>query len=401
MPSSSQPILVISELFAPTKGGTAVWFDQVYRRLGGKNIQILAASTEGDSDVDLQHPNSIHRITMKRIRWLRPESLAIYIRLFVAGFKISWKNKPIQFHAGRVLPEGLIAWLLSRIYFKPCLIYAHGEEITTWRTPIKRRLMEFLYRHADVVIANSEFTKGKLIQLGVSKSRIRMIHPGVMTQIYHKSESDEIRQIRKDLLGNTNDFLLLSVGRLSRRKGFDTMLSVVKKLRDDDVAVHYAVAGIGEDFNHLKDIIDNEGLSDSVTLLGAIEDDALPKLYNACDLFVMPNREVNGDVEGFGMVYIEAAACGKTAISGISGGVVSAVLHEVTGVNCNGNSIDEIYSATYRLLTQQDDREQLAQAAHKRAHSEFSWESVALRTREIFSSSLKSYDINDYQKDRS
>src|SRR6476661_7373072 len=78
----SAPLLVITELFLPTKGGTAVWFDEVYRRLGGKEIHILTADVPDAEAHDRDHPNAVHRVSLARHAWLRPESLAMYARLF-------------------------------------------------------------------------------------------------------------------------------------------------------------------------------------------------------------------------------------------------------------------------------------------------------------------------------
>ncbi|RRJ84602.1 glycosyltransferase family 4 protein [Aestuariirhabdus litorea] len=376
--------LVITELFAPTKGGTAVWFDQVYRHLGGRSVHILTAATAGDAAVDAEHPNSIHRVNLQRVAWLRPESLAIYLRLLWSGFKIAWRHRPRQYHAGRVLPEGLIALVLARLFGQPCLIYAHGEEITTWRTPIKSWLMRWTYRHCDMVIANSRFTAERLVELGVDPQRIRLIHPGVMIEDFTPRGDAQVSTLRDQLLQQGETLLMLSVGRLSRRKGFDTMIKVTGRLRKQGINVHYAIAGIGEDQDYLQKLVDDQQLCPAVSLLGAVEAEQLPLLYQACDLFVMPNREVNGDVEGFGMVYLEAAACGKTSVSGTSGGVVSAVLHEQTGLNCDGDSVDAVYDGVYRLLMDERFRSQLADSAQQRAHTEFSWEAVASKTAAIF-----------------
>ncbi|WP_426416993.1 glycosyltransferase family 4 protein [Aestuariirhabdus sp. LZHN29] len=394
--------LVITELFAPTKGGTAVWFDQVYRRLGGGSVHILTASAPEVQEADRRHPNSIHRVRLERVRWLRPESLILYWRLLWGGFKIAWRHRPLQYHAGRVLPEGLVALSLARLFRKPCLIYAHGEEITTWRTPIKSRVMSWVYRHTDIVIANSEFTQQRLIDLGVDQGSIRLIHPGVKTEQFQEQALPSDLSIRNRLPDSAEGCLLVSVGRLSRRKGFDTMIEVTARLRAAGVKVHYAIAGIGEDEQYLQTMISNKKLSDSVTLLGAVDEEDLPALYRSCDLFVMPNREVDGDVEGFGMVYLEAAACGKASISGLSGGVVSAVRHMETGLNCDGDSVDSVFDGVFRLLNDKKLRGELANNAHQRAHRDFSWNAVAANTYSIFNpaplDSRQALQLNDIGK---
>ena len=159
----SNRYLVLTELFLPTKGGTAVWFDQVYRRLGGKGIHVITADVPGAADHDRDHPNSIHRVSLKRVRWLKPESLMMYLKFLLVALWLALTNRFDAIHAGRALPEGLIAWVVARLTFRPVVIYAHGEELTGWGRGNKYKAMCFVLQHADQVIANSDFTRGTLI----------------------------------------------------------------------------------------------------------------------------------------------------------------------------------------------------------------------------------------------
>jgi phosphatidylinositol alpha-1,6-mannosyltransferase len=124
--------LVLTELFLPTKGGTAVWFDEVYRRLGDKTTHIVTADVPGAAEHDRNHPNTIHRLDLRRVSWLRPESLLMYARLFVHSFLLAATRRFTAVHAGRALPEGLVAWAVACLTFHRLVIYAHGEELTTW-----------------------------------------------------------------------------------------------------------------------------------------------------------------------------------------------------------------------------------------------------------------------------
>ena len=125
-------LLVLTELFLPTKGGTAVWAAEVYKRLGGKEIHIVTADVPGAEAVDAAHPNTIHRLKLKRVPWLRPESLAMYARFFFKSLALALTHRFDAIHAFRALPEGLVAWAVTRLTFRPVVIYAHGEELTTW-----------------------------------------------------------------------------------------------------------------------------------------------------------------------------------------------------------------------------------------------------------------------------
>ncbi len=380
-PMNRRNILVITELFLPTKGGTAVWFDEVYRRLGGRNIHVLTADVPGAADHDRDHANSIHRVPLQRRPWIRPESVPMYANLLRKGAAILLGNSIDEIHCGRVLPEGLVGWLLARLFGKKLLIYAHGEEITTWTQPAKSRVMRFTYRHADHIIANSEFTRDELLKLGADNTRITLIHPGV--DIHRFRKGLPAGDLRSGLEMGEEARLLLSVGRLSRRKGFDMVIRSLRPLMEEGINVHYALVGIGEDREYLERLATEEGVQDRVHFLGHVSMDDLPRWYNACDLFVMPNREIDGDNEGFGMVFMEAAACGKTSIAGKAGGTGAAVLHGETGLRVDGTRHEAVAEAIRRLLADPVHREQLAENAHKRAVEEFSWEKVAEQTQEV------------------
>lgn len=154
-------LLVLTELFLPTKGGTAVWAAEVYRRLGGKEIHIVTADVPGAAAVDATHPNTLHRLGLRRVAWLRPESLAMYARFFIRSLGLALTRRFDAVHAFRALPEGLVAWGVARLTFRPVIIYAHGEELTSWGNGRKFRMMRFVLRHADRVVANSDHTRDR------------------------------------------------------------------------------------------------------------------------------------------------------------------------------------------------------------------------------------------------
>lgn len=379
MTFKKQDVLVISELFLPTKGGTAIWFDEVYRRLGGKNIHIVTANVSGCDVIDNEHPNSIYRVDLQRVWWLKPESLVMYVKLLLISCRICMKRKVEAIHAGRVLPEGLVALIVGKLFGKKVVIYAHGEEITTWRQAMKFRVMRFTYRHADVVIANSEFTYCELTKLGVDENRIIKIYPGVDVQRFIPNL--DCSDLKKSITLADDQLLILSVGRLSRRKGFDQVIKSLPRLLESGLNVKYALIGIGEDDQYLKDLAVTHEVDDRVCFLGHVEASDLPRWYNTCDIFAMPNREVNGDTEGFGLVYLEAAACGKPSLAGLSGGTGSAVLNGETGIRVDGDSLDKIIVGLSKILSENSLREQLGDQAMGRAIANFSWEAVADRTK--------------------
>lgn len=374
--------LVLTELFLPTKGGTAVWAAEVYKRLGGKEIHIVTADVPGAAEVDAVHPNTIHRLDLKRVPWLRPESLVMYARLFFMSLWLALTHRFDAIHAFRALPEGLVAWLVARLTFRPAVIYAHGEELTTWGRGGKYKAMRFALRHADRVIANSEFTRDELVHMGVPEDKIALIYPGVDTDRFRSGLPCE--DLKRSIGLALDENLILSVGRLQRRKGFDMVIKSLPGLLEQGLYVRYALIGVGEDWDYLHELAEENGVADRVHFLGHMPPEDLPRWYNACDVFVMPNREINGDTEGFGMVFIEAAACGKPAIAGMAGGTGAAVKDGDTGSRVDGTRLDRVASTISSVLKNGGLRASYAMRAVARAQQTFSWDSVADRTRQLF-----------------
>lgn len=376
--STSQRLLVISELLLPTKGGTAVWFSEVYRRLGGKEIHIVTADVPDAQSHDATHPNTIHRLDLRRYGWLRPESLAMYLKLFFKAWGLARRQTFSAVHAGRVLPEGLVGLAVARLCRLPAVIYAHGEEITCWRTPRKAQALSYTFRHADCVIANSEFTRAELLNLGVDANRIVLINPGVDLERYRPDLPSA--DLRAQLALGSGQKLILSVGRLHRRKGFDQVIRALPGLRQAGLDVHYAIIGIGEDREYFAGVAREAAVQQRVHFLGHVAAEDLPRWYCAADAFAMPNREIDGDTEGFGMVFIEAAACGCPAVAGMAGGTGAAVLDGVTGLRVDGESAAAVAEGLHRILSDDQFASQLGQGGLRRANEDFSWERVAQRT---------------------
>ncbi len=367
---NTTPILMITELFLPTKGGTAVSFDDDFRRLGGKDVHIVTADVPGSDQFDATHPNTIHRLWLKRSPWLRPESLVIYSKLFLKSLSLAFRHRFRAVFAGRALPEGIVAWAVGRLFGCRVLIYAHGEELTGWGRGRKFQAMCFALRHADHILANSDFTRDTLISLiGVRPERIVMTYPTV--DVERLRPGLPYADLRATLGIGDGQHMILSVGRLQRRKGFDQVVRALPGLVGRGLDVHYAIVGVGEDRDYLQGLANEYGVGERLHLLGHVEMDDLPRWYNACDLFAMPNRDINGDTEGFGLVFMEANACAKPVIAGRAGGTGSAVEDGLNGLRVDGEMVDAVEEGLARLLLNPDEAQRLGQAGRERTVSRF------------------------------
>lgn len=364
------PLLMITELFLPTKGGTAVSFDDDFRRLGGKSVHIVTRAVPGSAEFDTDHPNSVHRLVLERHPWMRPESALIYTRLLLRSLRLAFTNRFAAVLAGRALPEGIVAWLVGRLRGCKVLIYAHGEELTGWGRGQKFRAMCFALRHADHVLANSDFTRDTLISLiGVRPERIVMTYPTVDAERYRPGLPFD--DLRAGIGLTATQPLVLSVGRLQRRKGFDQVIRALPALVRRGFDVHYAIVGIGDDWDHLQSLAREHGVSDRLHLLGHVEPADLPRWYNACELFAMPNRDIAGDTEGFGLVFMEANACGKPVIAGRAGGTGSAVEDGRNGLRVDGEDVGAVEAGIAALLSDPIDARRMGDYGRERTATRF------------------------------
>ena len=141
--------------------------------------------------------------------------------------------------------------------------------------------------------------------------------------------------------------------------------------------------GIGEDSEYLQALAAELGMTGRVHFVGHVAADDLPRWYNAADVAAMPNRVVDGDTEGFGMVFLEAAACAKPTVAGLAGGTGAAVVDGVTGLRVDGASTKAVADALGRLLGDADLAKSLGEQGYARTLRDFSWQRVAARTREL------------------
>ena len=147
--------------------------------------------------------------------------------------------------------------------------------------------------------------------------------------------------------------------------------------------MRYAVIGIGEDRDYLRALAAELGVSDRVHFLGHVAPEDLPRWYNAADVAAMPNREIDGDTEGFGMVFLEAAACARPTVAGLAGGTGAAVVDGVTGLRVDGASTEAVAGALARLLGDAALAKELGEQGYARALRDFSWQRVAEKTRQL------------------
>jgi len=180
--------------------------------------------------------------------------------------------------------------------------------------------------------------------------------------------------------------VVLTVGRLQKRKGHDMLIRALASVRQAVPDVLYSIVGDGDQRPGLERLAGELGLAAHVQFLGEVDDTRLVECYQQCDLFVLPNREVDGDIEGFGMVLLEAQACGKPVIAGASGGTAETMCAPETGRIVPCQKPEPLGQVVAELLASPAARDRMGQAARQWAANRFGWESLARESRQTFAS---------------
>jgi len=239
--------------------------------------------------------------------------------------------------------------------------YIHGEEVTIevgYRNFDQRR-RKYLHR-TDAMVAVSRFTRNVLIEkMGVTPDKIELICNGVDLNRFQPAPKDTTLLDRYHLQGKR---IILTVGRLVERKGIDMTLRALPRVLARYPDSHYLIIGKGPYQSTLETLTRTLQVEDHVTFAGSVPNAELAAHYCLCDLFVMPNRELaDHDTEGFGLVFLEANACGKAVIGGRAGGAVEAVRDGENGLLVDGMNPDEIAAAIIRLFGDDALRQRLEQ----------------------------------------
>ncbi|MDD3352547.1 glycosyltransferase family 4 protein [Zoogloea sp.] len=387
------PCLMVASIFTPIQGGSATVYANLCRHAPDGSMVALATRRHYESgeeipgwrEHDLRCGFPVYRVDLLRPQVMPPPAnklvslwrhLTIDIPLKFQIVSQVWSL--IRKHDIRVICIGELAsmaWLallFRRLLGTRMVLYVHGEEITQRLNlgSFGRRRAAHL-KAADAVVAVSRFTEQALVeQMGVSRDKICLIENGVDTQRFSPGPDDPELRERFGLVGRK---LVVTVGRLVPRKGFDKTIAAWSGVCAEHPDAHLLIVGDGPQRAELQAMADASGVADRITFAGSVDDATLLAAYRSASLFVMPNRTMpDGDTEGFGLVFLEANACGRAVVGGRAGGAVEAVSDGVSGLLVDGENVDEIGRAIGRILGDDAFRSLLEEGALRHAQAN-SW----------------------------
>ncbi len=369
--------LLLAYTFPPRIGGREAYLYELFSRLEPLEVAVLTPQEEGAGRFDAEAPFPIYRVPRRRWFWFM-EGRRSRIRWLVEVVRRLHLRRTDLLYCGVAIPDGLTGWMLARSLGMPYVPFTYAKEIIEpLASPRLEEWRRRVLQEAETVITISRYARQLLREQGVSDERIVIIPPGVDVHRFRPDPEAGALIRRRYRLGD--DPLILTVARLTPRKGHDLVLRALPALRKQFPDLRYAIVGVGQDAARLHQLALDYGVVDAVLFVGAVEDADLPGWYNAADLLVMPNRMEGGDVEGFGIVFLEAAACGKPAIGGRSGGSEDAIVDGKTGYLVEPASVGDLIAAVARLLADPQLAQAMGKAGRARVEREFTWERSARR----------------------
>lgn len=353
-------LLLVTQDFPPRPGGMARYYADWARGMGA-DCTVATGTWEGRVPGP-QGGETLKLLPFDASRTHRPWNL------FRAGRELDRflrETKPEMLVSGNIRPLGPLCVRLARRRRLPLIQAYHGNDLLRtarrWKeNPMKARRWNRVVRSADRHVVNSGYTAGLARRLGLPPERIAVVPPEVDTERFRPAAAAGERESLRTGFGWPADACVsLFVGRLVQRKGLEDLLAA---LGDLPPHVRLVVAGPGE-VDSWQAAARERGAASRVRFLGKVSDEDLPLLYRAADLFVGPSRdrETEDDVEGFGIVFLEASASGLPVLATRAGGIPEAVEDGVGGILVPPGDVPALAGAWRELAADADLRRRLGE----------------------------------------
>ena len=366
----SSPVLFVTNDFGPRAGGIETFvIGLIERRPFGQTI-VYTSAQSGSEDYDKAWKTD-YGVTVIRDR----ASILLPTPRVARNLSRIIKQSNIQVAAfGAAAPLGLLSASMKRAGIRKTVALTHGHEVWWAKVFPFTLAMRRIGSTIDSLTFLGEFTQ-RAISHSLSKTAAQQmvkIAPGIDVDHFCPQDSTALRKKLK----LENKQVIVSVGRLVHRKGQDHLIQALPQILKSVPDAHILMVGQGPYLPHLKKLVARHNLNDHVSFIGRIQYAQLPQYICAGDIFAMPSRSrfFGLEVEGLGIVYLEASACGLPVIAGSSGGAPDAVLDGVTGFVVDGENNEEIAAAAIRLLNDVDGAKAMGTAGREWIIENWRWE---------------------------
>ncbi|PWR12847.1 alpha-(1-2)-phosphatidylinositol mannosyltransferase [Micromonospora sicca] len=363
--------LLVTNDFPPRPGGIQSFVHHLAVRQPAGSVVVYASSWRGAEKFDADQPFEVVR---ERTRVLLPTPL---VARRAAKLARAYDCDTVWF--GAAAPLGLLAaGLRRRAGIRRAVALTHGHEVGWAALPGARAALRRIGRGVDVTTYLGEYTRVRLARVLDGVTELRRLAPGVDVDTYHPSVDGEPVRIR---LGLADRPVVVCVSRLVPRKGQDMLIRAMPEIRRRVPDAALLIVGGGPYRAALEKLARHAGVERDVVFTGSVPSAELPAHYAAGDVYAMPCRTRNRglDVEGLGIVYLEASATGLPVVAGDSGGAPDAVREGETGYVVRGRDVAQLADRVATLLADRDLARQLGAAGRAWVEREWRWETQAQR----------------------
>jgi phosphatidylinositol alpha-1,6-mannosyltransferase len=364
-------ILLVTNDFGPRAGGIETFVIGLLERIKGHEVTVFT-SQQGDTSVYDQQ-----WIDKFGVRVIRDQSKILLPswRVTRAAKKIVAAKNINVVVFGAAAPLALMSPSLRKSGVKKIIALTHGHEVWWAKIFPFRLAIKRIGKNVDHLTYLGEFTRQAISKPLTRKSATEMVKiaPGIDTA--HFIPQPDAMQKRKEL-GLQDKKIIISVGRLVHRKGQDNLIQAMPAVLKKIPNAHLLLVGEGPYRKHLEKLVMKSSLEQNVTFAGRIMYDRLPSYLSAADLFAMPSRSrfFGLEVEGLGIVYLEASACGIPVVAGNSGGAPDAVLEGVTGLCVDGTNIEQITAAIVEICSDAERASHMGAAGRNWIVNQWRWD---------------------------
>lgn len=365
---------LITQDFPPEVGGIETYSYELSLRFFElfEDFLVVAPAKSDVQQIDRKLDFSVQRIPVPNT-WLGWGAITVLPPVIRRKnidtlFHTQWQTLPVSWFMKR---NGLIETVAVAAHARE-LLFNPFEGVDTLAASYEQ-YMRWLLSKGDLFFPVSRYTAGLLIERGVDAANIEVVGNGTNPDFFYPRDASDLRK----KLGIENRRVVLTVSRLVGRKGIDTVLRALPRVIQQFPDLIYLVAGEGEEERPLKALAGEMGLENHVAFLGRIPYEQLPFYYSLCDLFVMPSKYTPPDVEGYGIVFLEANACGKPVIGADTGGIPDAIVDGETGFLVEPEQPEELAEKMTWLLENQELARRLGKNGMQRVKKTANWNAVA------------------------
>jgi phosphatidyl-myo-inositol dimannoside synthase len=360
-------ILIITLEYPPVIGGIASYVYNMAKHLPAGEVVLWAPKHAGDAQFDGQNSWKTYRgRPYFNFFWPR------WLRWYFQVKKIVKKEKIEHLYIQHALPGGYIGYMLKKSIGLPYTVFFHGSDMEIGLKK-KFKKLSAVCRSAEKIIVNSVFLKNKLSARLDTLNNIQVIYPAAGDHFFETVDAGKVSALRSQL-ALQGKRVLVSVGRFVEGKGFPHLIRMMPRIIEQVPNATLLLIGDGAKKQVILDAIQKNGLQNSVRYLGYINNEDLPYYYALGDAFILLTHRDEKTEEGWGTVYVEAAACGLPVIAGNVGGVEEAVENMKTGFLVDSYQENQVVNTTAELLKNAEFAKSMGEAGRKRAKECFDWE---------------------------